>query len=172
MTRPFSLSGVVARFRPEADKLQGGADNASCDTGTGTTGKVRLTDFEGHWRIDRVLTDHRDGRHGRLAGQAAFTRCAAGLRYAEDGVLRMDNAADLTARQSYIWVEDTAGLAVQFSDGRPFHRLETAAQHFCAPDAYRVQYEFSAWPQWMATWRVTGPRKDYTSVTHYVRAAV
>jgi hypothetical protein len=65
---------------------------------------------------------------------------------------------------------------VLFEDGRFFHRFDAedplpGASHACAPDAYRVRYDFRAWPRWEAAWRVSGPRKDYAMVTRYSRAA-
>jgi hypothetical protein len=44
------------------------------------------------------------------------------------------------------------------------------AAHECAPDQYRVGYDFRAWPRWMANWRVRGPRKHYRIVSTFTRS--
>lgn len=95
----------------------------------------------------------------------------------EVGELRVARAATaLSAERKYLWQEQRgdapAQIAVFFEDGRPFHSFDPAlatpaASHDCPPDVYEVTYDLSAWPQWQATWRVRGPRKDYLSITHY-----
>jgi hypothetical protein len=72
-------------------------------------------------------------------------------------------APPIQARRRYLWRETPEGQAVFFDDGRPFHRLgpnHLADRHHCAPDLYDVTYDFSGWPHWTQSWRVTGPRKD------------
>jgi hypothetical protein len=63
---------------------------------------------------------------------------------------------------------------VYFADGTFFHRFALSPQpeaaHFCAPDQYDVTYNFTDWPHWSSTWRVKGPRKDYTMQSRYIRA--
>lgn len=134
-----------------------------------------LAEFAGLWLIEREITDHRGGPSGRLHGTCEFVREDAGLRLFERGVLEMAGLAPMQAERSYLWRADADGIAVEFADGRFFHAFDprgaqTEAGHDCAPDRYDVAYDFADWPQWVATWRVIGPRKDYTSVTHYRRA--
>ena len=45
------------------------------------------------------------------------------------------------------------------------------AEHWCDPDMYRVGYDFSAWPEFAATWEVAGPKKAYRMVSRYRRQA-
>lgn len=135
---------------------------------------MRLADFAGRWRIARRIDDRMAGRVGRLAGMAVFSPQGDGLRYVETGLLRFPGQPALEARQSYCWREDGQGVAVAFSDGRPFHRFAltgaaSQAAHWCDPDRYEVRYDFAAWPDWSARWKVAGPRKDYVSVTRYRR---
>ncbi|MCE8467683.1 DUF6314 family protein, partial [Rhodovulum sulfidophilum] len=56
-------------------------------------------------------------------------------------------------------------------DGRFFHLIAPGARpearHDCAPDLYRVRYDFSAWPCWSSFWEVRGPRKNYAMESSY-----
>jgi len=125
-----------------------------------------LGDFAGRrWQIDRVIT-HEAGQRFTLRGSVAFAPDGAALRYEETGVLQ-GGGHSLNAQQSYIWRE---GLAVFFDDGRFFHQIPPqggATAHWCPPDQYDGTYDFSDWPHWSLTWRVRGPAKAYTSVTHF-----
>ena len=91
----------------------------------------------------------------------------------EEGWLALPGGgAPLRATRRYLWAADAAWLEVRFEDGRPFHTvpLDVArpeAAHDCAPDVYRVAYDFADWPRWRAVWRVTGPRKDYVMTSDY-----
>ena len=73
----------------------------------------------------------------------------------------------------YRWRDGGAGtIDVLFDDGRFFHRFDAedpapGASHACAPDLYRVRYDFRRWPRWQAEWWVSGPRKDYRMVSAY-----
>lgn len=134
------------------------------------TGAPRtLSDFEGAWLFDRTIR-HAGGDRAVVTGRATFTRDAEGLVQEEVGQMSLNGAPPLTATRRYLW---RPGLEVTFEDGRAFHAVPAMggqAEHWCAPDAYLVTYDFSAWPDWTATWQATGPRKDYLMVTRYVRA--
>lgn len=134
-----------------------------------------LAQFEGVWAIDRHILDHRAGAEGRLTGTATFTPDGEGLTVHETGELRYAGQPPIRAERRYLWRERAGRVEVLFDDGRPFHAfpLDTAtpeARHACDPDAYAVRYDFGAFPDWTARWRVTGPRKDYTMTTRYRRA--
>ncbi len=113
------------------------------------------------------------GRTGRLSGEARFTPAPGGLDYHESGTLAFEGAVPMHAERRYLWRDGGAGtIEVLFEDGRFFHRFDAedrtpGASHACDPDAYRVRYDFRAWPRWEAEWRVTGPRKDYAMVSRY-----
>ncbi|MDJ0823705.1 MAG: DUF6314 family protein, partial [Paracoccaceae bacterium] len=122
---------------------------------------LALGDFEGVWRIDRQIDDRLLGRVGHFAGTATFTPDGDGLDYRETGTLTFPGLAPLSAEQRYLWRQDEQGVAVCFSDGRSFHRIPLnnrthRAGHDCAPDRYRVRYDFAHWPDWTATWQVSG----------------
>jgi hypothetical protein len=64
--------------------------------------------------------------------------------------------------------------AVGFADGRPFHELqlcagETAVEHLCGNDLYRGRYRLAGDHRWRLAWRITGPRKDLSLDTAYLR---
>ena len=138
-------------------------------------GPNSLTDFLGTWRFSRLIRDARGAEIGQVAGQVAITGDASQARFDEAGEMVLPGQQPLKAARSYLWVADPAGVAVSFDDGRPFHLIrldapQSEAEHWCDPDSYHVAYDFTLWPLWTATWRVTGPRKDYLMVTAYERA--
>lgn len=133
-------------------------------------------DFEGVWQIDRRITDRLTGAESRLTGQAQITPGDDGWLYHETGKLVLAGGAALSSERRYLWRATAGGIAVFFADGRPFHdfvpgQTGAVAPHHCDPDLYRPQYDFDDWPVWTLRWDVTGPRKDYTSVTTHRRAA-
>jgi hypothetical protein len=137
-------------------------------------GPERLTDFLGRWRLTRRIDDARAVVEGRFAGVAEFRAAGTGLLCEERGRLTYAGQPPLEAFRTYLWRQDGAGrIAVDHADGRPFHSFALGAvaeaDHTCAPDFYRVRYDFADWPRWRATWRVSGPRKDYVSITDYAR---
>ena len=134
-----------------------------------------MTEFTGDWDFRRQISDAKHGQNGAVTGQATFERGGNGLHYRETGVLTLANGAQMQAERSYLWSPDGAGIAVTFADGAAFHRFDPQGQaqgtsHLCGDDLYNVTYDFTRWPVWTAVWAVVGPRKDYISTTHYIRA--
>jgi hypothetical protein len=75
----------------------------------------------------------------------------------------------MLAERRYVWHPD---LSVHFDDGRFFHKIPQeggATDHWCDPDSYEGCYDFSKWPDFGVTWRVTGPRKSYRMHSLYKR---
>ncbi len=131
----------------------------------------QLQDFLGHWRLSRQIVPA-EGAPARFAGQAVFTPAGAGLCYHETGLLHLEHGPPMQAGRRYLWHAEGGEIVVRFADERPFHRFcPTAPQasHFCAPDTYRVAYDFAHWPLWLARWQVKGPRKDYEMISRYER---
>jgi hypothetical protein len=127
--------------------------------------------FEGRWRIARRIEDRTGGPQGRFAGVGRFAPAGGGLDYAEEGELRLGEAA-FAASRAYRWVCRAGGVDVLFGDGRFFHGFDWAAavaEHPCGADLYRVRYDFGRWPDWAAVWEVRGPRKDYVMRSDYRR---
>jgi len=134
--------------------------------------RLKLADFAGTWTIRREIRDFRAGSTLRFDGVAKFAGETAALVYVETGRVHLPDGHVLAASRRYLWRAVAAGIAVQFENGRPFHSFSLAgsratATHHCDPDTYDVAYDFSQWPLWRATWRVSGPRKHYEMVSDY-----
>lgn len=136
---------------------------------------LTLGDFEGRWHLARQINDVR-GPDATFTGTAVFSPDAdgRGLELVERGQLVLRGQGAFQAERRYRWQQDGAGVAVFFADGRDFHRFDpqggtAQADHWCDPDTYEVQYDFTGWPVWQAQWRVTGPRKDYVMRSVYTR---
>jgi hypothetical protein len=132
----------------------------------------RLSDFEGEWALDRQIEDRLLDAPVRFQGRAIFRPDGEGYRYQEVGQMTIGDAAPMEARRAYLWFQRDGRIVVTHDDGRPFHDFDPAdpvARHVCTPDDYRVRYDFSGWPDWSATWRVSGPRKNYRLVSRYSR---
>ena len=126
------------------------------------------SDFVGSWELVRDIT-HADATRARFSGTAVFRPVETGLDYTEAGLLKVGNAAPMTASQRYHWDRD---LTVWFDDGRLFHHVPAfggAVEHWCDPDTYVGNYDFSDWPAFSIRWDVRGPRKAYQSVSRFVR---
>lgn len=133
---------------------------------------MRLADFAGLWRLEREIDDRLTGAPGRFTGRAEFRPVDGGLAYREEGELTLGVAPGVLAVRTYLWREEGGLIRVDHGDGRPFHSFDPAApeaRHWCAPDDYRVRYDFSRWPDWQAEWEVRGPRKDYRMRSRYAR---
>lgn len=132
-------------------------------------------DFLGRWSLRRDIDDRHSGQTGHLAGEATFEADASGgLTYVEGGMLRMGALPALSASRRYLWRFADGRVEVRFADGAAFHSFAPVGHargtdHPCGADHYRVRYDFSTFPDWSARWEVTGPKKDYTSVSRYTR---
>ncbi|MEJ6402333.1 DUF6314 family protein [Yoonia sp. 2307UL14-13] len=136
---------------------------------------LKITDFEGTWQISRVITDRLAGQTGQLDGVATFTRTDGNtLAYVEEGTLQLADGPKLQATRPYRWHFGDDVVAMTFADGSAFHSFVPegyveGTEHDCGDDTYAVRYDFIPWPRWRAVWVVSGPRKDYTSVTEFTR---
>lgn len=137
---------------------------------------LALSDFRGEWRVTRGIEDRLAARPGRFEGLARFEEDGTGLRYREEGMLRLGDGPAFSAHRDYLWRPGPAGaVMVLFPDGRPFHSflpegMTRGTDHPCGRDLYRVAYDLEAWPAWTVEWTVTGPAKDYRMTTAYARA--
>ncbi|MBT5294055.1 MAG: hypothetical protein HOL32_00275 [Octadecabacter sp.] len=133
----------------------------------------QLADFIATYDVNRVIEDAKTGGQSRFEGQAVIAHDALGAIYTETGNLIL-NEQRFQADRSYLWRTNGARIDVLFEDGRAFHDFDPslggqATEHLCGEDMYRGGYDVSDWPRWAVTWTVSGPRKDYRSVTWYVR---
>ncbi|QJF51538.1 DUF6314 family protein [Roseobacter ponti] len=127
-----------------------------------------LADFAGDWRLCKNVVQA-DGTRGRFEGTASWHPAGTGAEYTEAGRMTLGDAPPFHATRRYRWSQ---GLEVSFEDGRFFHQVPAlggATTHWCDPDRYDVVYDFSAWPEFNVSWRVKGPRKDYTLQCQYRR---
>jgi len=130
-------------------------------------------DFARTWDVRRVITDRFSDQVVKFNGQAVMSvRGDGDLDYQEDGTMTLGAGPAMTATRRYLWRVGTRRVDVMFADGAPFHTFVPSGQsrgtdHPCGDDFYTVAYDFAGWPDWTATWDVTGPRKDYRSVSHY-----
>lgn len=128
----------------------------------------------GAWRVTRHIDDRRGGGTARFDGESTFLAVGDGLNYAESGCLTIGGQAHDAAQTNH-WTFPADDIAeVQFADGRAFHTLildghAATATHHCTPDDYHGTYAFKSRDEWHLTWRVIGPRKDYTSRSVYTR---
>jgi hypothetical protein len=135
--------------------------------------------LRGAWRVERQLNDHRSGLRGSFTGQAEFLATAdpAVLRYAERGELRFGGHVGPASR-ALLCRELPGGAAeVRFADGRAFYRLDLHSglwteRYGCGRDEYVVSYLVRGAGRLEERWQVTGPRKDYDSVTTLTRLDV
>ena len=127
-----------------------------------------LADFEGAWRFSREVR-HASGDIALVLGQAVFVPTPGGLLYEENGEMSINGGAPMLTSRIHLW---SPNLDVHFEDGRAFHAVPASggqAEHWCAPDMYKVAYEFAQWPIWHSVWDVSGPNKAYTMETTYTR---
>ncbi|ETW14492.1 hypothetical protein ATO8_01245 [Roseivivax marinus] len=133
-----------------------------------------LSDFEGGWRLSRKIHDRHVGQFGHAEGRLEFSPDGDGLRYDESVTMHLPGQPPLSGTRAYLWRAMDGVIDVRFDTGAPFHQImlgepEPEATHHCAPDLYRVSYDFADWPVWTVTWEVSGPRKDYRMETLFVR---
>lgn len=133
-----------------------------------------LAAFFGHYTVARRIEDRRAGQTVRFEGRAQIAEGATphSALYRETGEMRIPPQGRFTAERSYLWRAQAGRIVVKFDDGRPFHDFDpvsggAATEHLCGQDWYLGGYDFSGWPQWSVIWEVSGPRKDYRSVTRY-----
>ena len=134
---------------------------------------MNLNDFEGNWALERQVSNA-IGPDAVFAGHARFVPDEEGLILTEEGRMTIEGQVPMQGVRRYLWRQEGADIVVLFDDGRYFHRFPPdgtpEAGHDCAPDVYKVAYDFTAWPVWTARWQVVGPRKDYLMKSRYARA--
>ena len=132
--------------------------------------RITVSDLLGSWALTRDIA-HADGQTAQFYGQACWSADGDGALYTETVHLHMPGQGVFAAERRY---RLDAGLRVYFEDGRFFHQMPEAggaASHWCDPDQYDAEYDFTGWPDWSCIWRVRGPRKDYRMISRYRRTA-
>ena len=131
----------------------------------------------GHWRIERVLEDHRSGTGGRFAGRAALTGPdlpGGPLQYLETGELRFGTHTGPATRALRYQGRPDGTVDVRFADGHFFYRLDLrsgrcVAVHQCRADRYEITYLALSENVMEERWQVQGPGKDYQATATLTR---
>jgi hypothetical protein len=136
----------------------------------------------GHWRIERVLADHRSGTQGRFTGEAVLSEPVPGepdapgaaLRYLETGELRFGTHSGPATRTLDYQGRTDGTVDVRFADGHLFYRLDLRsgrceAVHQCRADRYEITYLVLSEDVMEEHWRVQGPGKDYRAIATLIR---
>ncbi|MFH8491403.1 DUF6314 family protein [Streptomyces longisporoflavus] len=138
-----------------------------------------LAYLAGEWAVDRTARDLAGNAEGRFTGTTVFTRLdddpGGGLLHHESGTFvwrGTPRPAERTLR--FLPGQEPGTARVTFADGRPFHDLDLrtgrhTADHPCALDLYRGEFEVYDEERWRIRWRVAGPAKDLILTTAYTR---
>lgn len=131
----------------------------------------------GSWSLNRVI----EGQ-ATMQGIATFTPLDEGrLAYREHGSLKLANGITVQAEREYVFSGGDGGFKVFIREDPPrlFHEvllsassggeLSGHARHFCKPDEYQSAYMFMPDGTFVVRHAVSGPRKDYTMTTTYMR---
>lgn len=151
----------------------------------------------GHWRIERVLADHRSGTQGRFTGSATLSepvpsepvlsQPALGepdepgpappwpaLCYLETGELHFGTHSGPATRTLRYQGRPDGTVDVRFADGHLFYRLDLRsgrceAVHQCRADRYEITYLALSEDVLEERWQVHGPAKDYHATATLIR---
>jgi hypothetical protein len=146
----------------------------------------------GHWRIERVLADHRSGTQGRFTGRATLSEPQPSeprdpglhspgpqgpgpeLCYLETGELRFGTHTGPATRTLRYQGRPDGTVDVRFADGHLFYRLDLrsgrcVAVHQCRADRYEVTYLVLSENAMEERWQVRGPGKDYQATATLIR---
>jgi hypothetical protein len=146
----------------------------------------------GHWRIERVLADHRSGTQGRFTGSATLgdpppaapplsepadpgvTPSRPALCYLETGELRFGTHTGPATRTLRYQGRPDGAVDVRFADGHLFYRLDLrsgrcTAVHQCRADRYEITYLVLSENAMEERWQVRGPEKDYEATATLIR---
>ncbi|MGW7072444.1 DUF6314 family protein [Streptomyces sp. NPDC054855] len=135
-----------------------------------------LAYLAGTWQVERTARDLAGNAEGYFSGMTVFTPSDdGGLLHHESGTFTWRGTprpAERTLR--FVPGNDPATAHVLFADGRPFHDLDLrtgrhTADHPCALDLYRGEFEVYDERRWRMRWRVAGPAKDLILTTAYTR---
>jgi hypothetical protein len=141
----------------------------------------------GHWRIERVLADHRSGTQGRFTGSATLSEPTLSepvpsqpdepgpvLCYLETGELQFGTHSGPATRTLRYQGRPDGTVDVRFADGRLFYRLDLRsgrceAVHQCRADRYEITYLALSEDVLEERWQVHGPAKDYHATATLIR---
>ncbi|WP_134680967.1 DUF6314 family protein [Paracoccus ravus] len=123
--------------------------------------------FLGNWRVRRRISDAATGWISLFRGQAEITPTS----FFEEGTIRFRDQT-FPAERRYLLDWQPSELVIRRPDGSFFIALTPNPQqqvtHHCGDDLYQGRFLFSG-HAWVEIWEVTGPRKNYCSISHYSR---
>lgn len=131
------------------------------------------------WHFKRRIIHHHSNQVANIEGTAAWQAMPGAdaertLLYHEAGVIQLANYTG-KASQTYRFDFPCDAIAeVYFNDGRFFYTLDLTSSHcdihhLCGADTYDGRVDAISETEHHQIWRVTGPRKDYTSHTTFSR---
>lgn len=134
----------------------------------------------GKWQYSRKVTNHKDpSLSGEGHGKCEFVSVDEyDLLYAETGTFNTENGHPLKTFNSYFYVfnANTSTLEKHFvndtnTKGKLFYILseDKTASHLCGQDTYKASYEVSKPSEFIITYSVAGPRKDYVLRTLFTK---
>lgn len=130
--------------------------------------------------MERRIDDRRGGRAGAATGEAAIAACGDMATAICTEALMIDYGGQRFAgERTMLWRFDEAdGPTLLFPDGRLFVAMQfrqdggharALFSHKCGEDLYEGAAAIGDANSWRLVWSVSGPRKDYTLDTFYVR---
>jgi Arc/MetJ-type ribon-helix-helix transcriptional regulator len=128
-----------------------------------------MADFiVGNWTVSRTMIDFLARATYSFSGDAVVTADA----FTEHGLMRIGDQ-DMPASRRYRLDVLEHSTRILHADGRDFIELvPKAAQtvhHHCGADIYAGRFFFRGPDEWVETWRVKGPRKNYASLGRFRR---
>lgn len=126
--------------------------------------------FFGQWSVSRIIFDRLGKGRVIFAGMAVVD----GNGFFEQGETQIGEFRAPSSR-AYQLHFDRHSVMAKFPDGRDFIRIDAKASqrfhHDCGDDVYRGRLFFTSRDRWVEVWQVTGPRKNYRSITRYNRVS-
>lgn len=128
--------------------------------------------FEGTWVFNRSISGS-----GTSAGKATYIKEGSDtLLYREDGLFTNLDGVSFQNFRMYCYRLENGLISVYFTDGKPFHTLQfdgdkATGHHLCACDHYDAEYLFEAPDRFRLSYKVKGPKKDYTIETLFQKIA-
>ena len=131
--------------------------------------------LEGKWNFHRTISNY-----GIIEGAATFKKSAIEphlLHYREEGVLKREDGEHFQVYRDYLYRYKNDRISVFFAEKteRLFHVLEfrdattAVARHICSSDVYDATYKFRLEDEFELSYRVKGPKKDYSITTLFTR---
>ena len=132
-----------------------------------------------YWCFQRRIAHRHTGQVVDVHGVASWREvcepeAAPTLLYREAGVIRLEHYTGKAMQTHCYRLSSPAVADVYFSDGRFFYTLDLRdghcdVEHPCGEDLYRGVFDAISDATYRQVWRVTGPDKNYTSETTFVR---